>query len=172
ASGGGSIEMAERKAGQSPGGATDGLGARGTLTARRMSRLAAGPAGPAALPDGARDATEGSALDVCAVPRTSPAMSLPPPLAGEGRGGGGRARPAPGGGAGGAGGGAGGRGAPTGGGAPRRRAVPTPTPRLAAPPPGGGGGRGGGRAGAAAARCLQPLRANSPGVGTSLMGLQ
>src|SRR5690606_33600021 len=68
-------------------------GARGTLTAWRMPRLAAGPAGPAALPDGARDATEGSALDVCAVPRTSPAMSLPPPLAGEGRGGGGRARP-------------------------------------------------------------------------------
>src|SRR5690606_37101135 len=93
ASGGGSIDMAERKAGQSPGGATDGLGARGTLTAWCMPRLAAGPAGPAALPDGARDATEGSALDVCAVPRTSPAMSLPPPLAGEGRGGGGRARP-------------------------------------------------------------------------------
>src|SRR5690606_20645690 len=93
ASGGGSIDMAERKAGQSPGGATDGLGARGTLTARRLARLAAGPAGPAALPDGARDGTERSAVDGRAVPRTAPAMSLPPPLAGEGRGGGGRARP-------------------------------------------------------------------------------
>src|SRR5690606_18484671 len=54
----------------------------------------------------------------------------------------------------------------------RRLCRSTHIARHVAPSPACGGGPGWGRAGAAAARCLQPLRANSPGVGTSLMGLQ